>query len=205
MTWFVTSTNETEAAKSHYLMFLAVSFDFSSAFIRLWSGLGDLSIGGNTYTGVGSLASVSSTAERSSLSVDRKVYQLSGVDPAIVSEADIDASFGRAVTEYFGFINPDTGQLLATPETNFEGEIGSVRRVDGADPRIIVTADHRLAILDQPDGWRWTHEHQQEFYSGDLGFEHAASVGLKDILWGGSGVVPGSGGPGNRRDPTYVP
>jgi len=193
VTWFATSANETEAAKEHYFMFLAASFDFTSGVLRFWSGVGDLVIASNTYLGAGDLATITMPPERVNLTVERKTYQLSGVDPALVSESDLDSSFGRSVTEYFGFINPDTRVLLATPEVNWEGEISNIKRVDGERPLIEVNADHRLVMLDQADGWRYTHEHQQQFYAGDLGFDQVPANDLKEILWGGQRVDPGDG------------
>ena len=87
MTWFTTGANETEAAKEHYLMFIAVAFDFPSGMVRIWSGLGDLVFGGFTYLGAGELGRVSWPTETSNLTADRKTYQLAGVpvDPAVVS------------------------------------------------------------------------------------------------------------------------
>lgn len=202
MTWFATSANADEAAKEHYYMFLAVTMDFPSGFVRAWSGGGDLVISGNTYIGLGRLVRVSDVVERSNLTVERKVYQLTGVDPALVPESDIDNSFGRSVTEYLGFITA-AGQLLATPEVNFEGEISNIRRVDGKEPIIEVNADNRLIMLEQNDGWRYTHQHQQQFYAGDNGFDQVPSLDTREVLWGGKRVsVGGFGGgqrPGNPR------
>lgn len=201
MTWFVTSANETEAAKEQYHLFIAVDFDFVGSHLRLWTGTGTLQIGGNNYTGAGDLARIQFNPERSNLTVERKVYQLSGVDPALISESDIDSSFGRPVTEYFGFLNHETQALLATPEINFEGEVSGISRKDGAEPLIECSAEHRLVLLDRTDEWRFTHEHQQQFYPGanDLGLNQMKSLGLNEVLWGGfrvqAGTIGGRGGP----------
>lgn len=202
MSWFQTSANQTEAGKEHWTMFLAVDLDFPSDHLRLWSGFGDLTIDGNVYLGAGEMASASISPERSNLTVERKTYRLSGVDPAIVAESDIDGSFGRSSVEYFGFINNETGQLLDTPEINFEGGISNIRRMDGATPIIECNVENRLMMLEQNDGWRYTHEHQAQFYSGDLGFDQVPKVSTTEILWGGKRVVTGFGGgtrPGNPR------
>lgn len=212
MTWFVTSANETEAQKHRYHMFLAVDFDFTSGHVRLWTGFGTITINGQSYLGMGDLARVSQTVDRTNLTVERKTYQLAGaaVDPALVSETDIDASFGRSVVEYLGFLNHDTHQLLDVPEVNFEGEISNMRRVDGDQPMIECNADNRLVLLDQPDGWRFTHEHQLEFYPAtplDLGFNQMPTLDTKEVLWGGRRVLAGGGGsrggPGRTRPALY--
>lgn len=193
MSWFESSANEAEADKEHYLMFLAVDFEFASGHAYFWSGVGEITFGGNTYLGMGTLASVSSTTDRVALSPETKTYRISGaeIDPAAVSEADIDSSFGKSVVEYFGFINPNTGKLLDTPEINFEGEISNIRRMDGAEPFIEVNAEDRMIMLERTDDWRFTHEHQQEWFPGDKGFDQMPAVATKESLWGGHRVLPG--------------
>lgn len=194
MTWFDSSTNQTEAEKDHYHMFVAVDFDFPSGHIRLWSGAGNLTILGETFIGSGDLGKISIPEERAGLDAPRKTFTLSGIDPALASESDIDDCFGRSVIEYFGFLHPVTRTLLDDPEINWEGRIDNVRRVDGAEPVIEVNAEHRMILLDQNDGWRYTHEHQQRFYPGDKGFDRVKTLMTKEVLWGGKRTVAGRTG-----------
>lgn len=195
MSWFAQSANGTEADKEHVCMFVAVSFAFSSATIYVWSGFGDLTISGNNYVGVGTLGKITPTVEQVTMVAERKTYQLTGVDPALVLEADFDSAYGRSVTEYLGFISP-AGVVVTTPEINWEGRMDSCRRLDGPAPIIEVNAEHRLALLDKPDGWRYTHEHQQQFFAGDDGLKQVPSIENTELLWGGFRVVPGSSNPG---------
>lgn len=199
--WFADSANSLAASRRHYYIFLAVDFDFPSGHVRLWSGYGTLSFAGNDYVGAHHLTRVSSHAERSNLAIERKTYQLAGasVDPAVVPEDDIDGSFGRSVTEYLGFLDPDSRQLVGVPEVNFEGEISNIRRRDGREPAIEVNAEHRLALLDQVDGWRYTHEHQAQFYADDNGLNMMQRNEMREILWGGHRVSPGGGVGGGGR------
>jgi hypothetical protein len=199
MTWFATSANEVEADKSHCFIFLAVDFDFPSGHARFWTGIGDLSFGSNVYTGSGELGSVSVPSENVTLSAEAKTYRLSGVDPSLIDEDDLDDSFGRAVTEYFGFLTPVSHLLVATPEINWEGRIDTIRRVDGAEPFIEVTVEHRMILLERSDQWRYTDEHQQQFFAGDKGFDRLASLENKEVIWGGKKAAP----PGAGRTPGY--
>lgn len=204
MSWFAQSPNDTEAANEHVRLFVAVSFAFSSLTVRFWSGFGELSFSGNTYIGTGELGKISAHTEQVVLVAERKTYQLTGVDPALVLESDFDSSFGRSVTEYFGFLTA-AGVLVTTPEINWEGRIDSCRRVDGANPVIEVNAEHRLSLMDKPDGWRYTHEHQQQFFAGDDGLKLVPSVETTEILWGGHRVYPGynTAGPGGPTRQDY--
>jgi hypothetical protein len=193
VSWFQQSANGTEADKDAVCLFVAVAFAFQSATVRVWSGFGDLTFGGFTYTGTGDLGKITAHTEQVVLVSEKKTYQLSGVDPALVPEADFDSSFGRSVTEYFGFLT-QAGAQVATPEINWEGRIDSCRRVDGSTPLIEVNAEYRLSLVDQTDGWRYTHEHQQQFFAGDDGLKYVPTLETTEILWGGSRVYPGSGG-----------
>jgi hypothetical protein len=202
--WFTVEANQDESEKKRYRPFLAVDFDFPSGHVRLWTGTGTLPLFGNQYLGMGHLARVSMTVDRVNLTVERKTYQLSGakLDPSVVSEDDLDNSFGRSVTEYLGFLNNTTHQLLADPEINFEGEIAGTGRKDGREPMIEVTSDSRLIILDRPDGWRYTQEHQRDFYPQaplDLGFDKMVWLETKERIWGGRRVFVGTGGTGGGR------
>lgn len=195
MTWFQQSANETEAAKSRCMAFIAVDFDFPSARVRLWTGSGTLSILGNDYIGIGDLGGVSSPPEHSRLVDESKTYEMSLIDvsPQLISESDLDGSYGRSVVEYLGFLNADTLQLVTTPEVYWEGRIGTCRRTDGPQPRVMVQAEHRLSIMHFADGYRYTHEHQQEFFAGDLFFREAPSIETKEVIWMGGPVAPGRG------------
>lgn len=210
MSWFQYSANETEAAKKHVLMFKAVAFDFPSGFLRVWTGVGDLTFGGNTYTGVGDLGRIGEAEERNNLTVERKTYQLMAVDPALVAESDINGCAGRDVIEYFGFLDTDARTLVTTPEICWKGKLDSISRVDGSNPYIEVSAEQELVLLDQADGWLFTEQHQQQFAAGDHGFDQVLPSATKTLLWGGAFVKTGNGfgagsGAGGREEMTVGP
>ncbi len=191
MTWFTQTANADEAVKEHVHMFLAVAIDLPSGIQRLWSGYGDLSFGGFTYTGIGTFGQVAVGAEHTRLLAEKKSFRLSGVDPSLMPEADIDGSFGRSITEYFGFLDTNAGVLIAMPEINWEGRIDSIIRCDGPEPFLEITAENRMVYLDLPNGWRYTHEHQQQFFPGDDGLKLVPTTETTTVHWGGSLVKAG--------------
>ena len=56
---------------------------------------------------------------------------------------------------------------------------------------IEVTAENRMVLLDQANGWRYTHEHQQQFFAGDNGLLLVPSTMTAEVIWGGRKAVPG--------------
>ena len=192
MSWFTDANCEAASLLEHAQKSYAVDFDFPSGHVRLHTGLGDLTLDGNIYTGVGTLGAIETISERAQLTSERWTYSLSGVDPSVIPESEIDACFGRSVTEYEVYINPDTFAVIGK-EINREGRMGRVRRKDGDSPIISVSCENRLVILEQADGWRYTDEHQQQFFAGDTGCDQVKYLETIDVLWGGLKVAPGSG------------
>lgn len=210
MTWFTLIANQTAAESEHVNIFRAVDIDLPSGHVRLWTGYGDLVIGGNAYTGAGKFARSSDPSERTGLDAARKTFGISGAElsPGMIAESDIDNSKGRSVKEYVGFLG-SAGQLVAEPEISWEGSIDGIRRIDGAEPAIEINAEHRMIILDKSTGLRRTNEHQQQFFAGDTGYSQVNPSLVREISWGGLNYgggtsQPGGGGlppDGDRRGP----
>ena len=56
---------------------------------------------------------------------------------------------------------------------------------EGAESaNITLNLENRLIALDRAKNRRYTHEDQQERFSGDLGFEFVPDLQDKQIIWG---------------------
>lgn len=197
MSWFTDPNCAAAAALEHVAIAYCVDFDFPSGHVRLGTWSGSLIVNGQVYLGVGGLGSISNVPEKVALASERWSYLLSGVDPSVVPESEIDNCYGRSVTEYEVWMNPTTYAVIGF-EINREGRMGRVRRRDGGTPIIEVNCQTRLAILEQPDSWRYTTEHQAQFFAGDTGFDQAKELESVEIIWGGKRVEPGGYSPTYR-------
>lgn len=186
MSWFTDANCQAEAEKGHIQIAYAVDFHFLSGHVRFHTGLGDLILGADTYTGLGSIAGIGRVPDRVSLTAEKWTYQVSYVDPAAIPESEIDSCFRRTVTEYEVWINPDTKAVIGY-EINREGTMAGIRRMDGEVPIIQVDCEGRLVILEQSDGLRYTDEHQKTyFFSGDTGCNQVGVNETTEIIWNGS-------------------
>lgn len=201
MSWFTDANCQAAAELEHAQKCYAVDFNFPSGHVRLHTALGDLVLDGNTYIGVGTLGTVESIPERAQLTSEKWTYSLSLTDLTIIPESEIDNCYGRSVTEYEVYFNPDTFAVIGK-EINREGRMGRVRRTDGKSPVILVSCENRLAILEKANGLRYTDEHQQNLFSGDLGCDQVKFLETTEVLWGGYRVDPGVPG-GYFRNPGW--
>ena len=157
-------------------LFVAVELMFDSGALRIWSGIGDKSIGGQTYTGTGSLLSVGGIEESDGLSAPGASISLSGVDSSLVS---------LAIQEPYQ--NRDCRILLGSGDDFFEifsGFMDVMTIEDNGETCIInLTVESRLIILDRKVPLRYTQETQNSLYPGDTFFSTVASLQDKKVDW----------------------
>lgn len=157
-------------------LFVAVELMFDSGALRIWSGIGDKSIGGQTYTGTGSLLSVGGIEESDDLSAPGASISLNGVDSSLVS---------LAIQEPYQ--NRDCRILLGSGDDFFEifsGFMDVMTIEDSGETCIInLTVESRLIILDRKVPLRYTQETQNSLYPGDTFFSTVASLQDKKVDW----------------------
>lgn len=207
MSWFQKPAAEAESLKPDNILAIAIDADFPDGHLRLSTWLEPLPLGGNTFFSSAGLGGIPSVPENTQLVADTRVYQLSGIDPAVIPESEIDNCFGRSWKEYIVWLDAITHRVVDY-ELNFEGRMDKIERTDGSSPSVRVSVEHRLAILDEADGWCYTNEHQHNFFPGDNGLDQVALNNSVEITWGGGKVnfpgptwtfVPGGLLPGGAR------
>src|SRR6056297_3604265 len=103
--------------------FFAIELIFDSGPLRLWTGVGEATIDGDTYVGTGNLLSISSIEETTELAVRGATITLSGVPSEVISLALQSAYQGRVSNIYFGMFAK--GSLLKEDGTFILLEDGS--------------------------------------------------------------------------------
>ncbi len=159
--------------------FHAVEMLFDTAPVRLWTGLGDRIIDGETYQGAGSLLGVSGLEEASDLSARSANVTLSGVDASVISLALQEPYQGRKCRILFGLRDIDGFAEL------FAGSINTMDiRHDALSVTVEVTVDSKLVALNRARNRRYTHEDQQARYPGDTFFSFVTDFQDRAIPWG---------------------
>jgi hypothetical protein len=204
VSWFTDSNVEALYERENIIEAIAIDADFPSGHVRLTTWPAGLTLNGDSFVSAAGIVEIQDSEETAQRIFEPRVYSISGVDLSVIPESEIDNSFGRTWIEYLVGIDPDTRQIVGYEEA-WAGYIGRMRRLDSLTPVIQVHVNHRLAALDQPDNYRRTNEHQQQFFSGDTGFLHVKILGTQEIIWGGNRVSPGTPGGNPRRPPPRQP
>jgi hypothetical protein len=160
--------------------FFAVDLDFDSGSLYLWSGYGELVIGGKTYLGVGQLLNISSIAETTEMEAKGATISVSGIPSSFLSVALTEPYQGRECRIYFGVTSSPSNYVEV-----FSGELDQMNIEEQVETaNISVVAENVLVKLERPVVRRFTNEDQKSRFPNDRGLEFVASLQDKEIFWG---------------------
>lgn len=164
---------------------IAILFEgeFASGWVRLWSGIGNLSWNGYTWTGTGNLLGISGIDETAEIRAAGITVSLSGIPSDLLAVALGDARSGRVGRVYLAFFS--SGSIVADPILQFEGRLDVPAIEDGAETgSIAVSYESELIDLERARERRYTPEDQAIDFPGDLGFDYVAGLQDAQITWG---------------------
>jgi len=173
------------AAKAENVIFgWAVELDFADGFVRLNTTASDQVVGGNTYTGVGDLGTVSPIDEDASLRVTGINLTLSGASSALVTEA-LSSNYAGRSCRLFLILFDEAHGIIGTPYAvgTWRMDTMSLSMSDGKSA-ISLRANSILADWDRPRVRYYTDQDQQSRYAGDKFFEFLAPNVDRQINWG---------------------
>ena len=173
-----------------------VELQWVSGTIRFWNGYGNISWGGNVFTGTGHLGGISSLGETSDLSANGVTLSLSGIPTSLILNALEDDSQGRPGKVWIAGMDA-TGAFGADPYLIFDGFISTCPMEENGDTSTIQVKLEKELIDRRLNNRRYTHEDQQIDYPGDLIFKFVAGLWDKEVTWGGKtassqGLSPGA-------------
>ncbi len=177
--------------------FVRMQFDSndSPSYLNVWSGVGDLVYGGNTYTGVGDLLSIGEIAESSDLSAAGISVSITGLKSEFLVIAKDHQYQGRPLTVALGAFD-SSGSLIADPTVMFSGFMDIMTITEGGDSSTIsVSVENKLIAFERSKIRRYTAEDQKIDHPTDKGFEFVTAIVEKEIIWGrATGAAGGSSG-----------
>jgi len=181
-------------SESNVYPFIAVKAFFDSGNVLVWSGTDDITISSETYTGAGSLLSVSGFEESQELKTNGVTVTISGMDETVLGYALSENYQNRKLIVYLGFLDGGTNEVKGVMNA-FTGRMTSMNINDGPSGAIIsVNAENRLIDLRKASMLRYNKESQKFIAGGttDTAFNRVQKVQDQEILWGRSSSTSGS-------------
>jgi hypothetical protein len=154
------------------------------AFLRIFTGVGQMSWNGQTWTGGRDLLAISPIRESTSLEAIGFAVSLSGLPADKLSIALQSMKKNKPGKLWLGFFD-SSNALIPNPYPIRRGrfDVAPISR-DGATMTIEARYEGPLARLLVANERRYTHEDQQLRLAGDLGFDQVPELQDAQDLWG---------------------
>ena len=165
---------------------LFVQAAFVSGPIYVWSGIVQITWNGQVWTGIGTLGSISTIEEGSTVAAKGITLTLSSIDASLLNDVMTEFQVGLPVSVTLGVFDANNA-LIADPVCCFSGRMDQPTiDVTGTLATIAINCENRLVEMNVAVDRRYTDEDQQMDYPGDLGFQFVNGIQEAQIYWGRS-------------------
>lgn len=173
--------DEIDASQLHAEIFVKMFFDSGTAFA--WTGIGDKVWNGDTYAGVGDLASFGRMEESSIVKASGTVMILSGVKSSWISIALQEDYQGRRAEIYFAVMDA-SNEVIADPYQLFAGKMDVMEIEDnGQEATISVSVENDLIDLFKARLRNYTPEDQKIYFPNDRGLDFIPFIQDAEVIW----------------------
>ena len=190
---------ETEAP----YLFGAIEILFPDHTLRVLDGSGELTIGGDLYTGEDPVFGVLDTIGTHEEAIGEEAPELTisflPPDASAAAELASAAMQGSQVRLMLGAFDPTTNSVIGTPEQLFLGEIDvpTYEISQGARSVSFTVVSVFERLFEVNEGERASDGFHQSIWPGEKGLEHMTGT-VKNLYWGAKRPVtsfyPGAGG-----------
>ena len=185
--------------QDHQELFFAIKAEFDTDDILVWTGNDDLVINSETYTGAGSLLSISNVEDTLDLKPTGISIALSGMDSDVLNMALTENYQNRDISVFMGFLMGGSNEVAGVLKV-FAGRMMSLDVTDDTEGAVVaITAENRLIDLERPSNLRYTAESQKFIDSNDTSLNRVQQLQDKQIAWGQKQDATATGR-GNHRD-----
>lgn len=158
--------------------------EFASGTVRLFTGHGTLSWGGNTFTGDAGMLRITGVAEAGDLSAVNFTVSLNGQSAGPLALAIGQVRRGKIGRVWLGLLD-DAGALIADPYLCFRGRADKPEIVpDPTECVVGVAYESRMIDASRRRERRYTSEDQQVEHPGDKGFDQVPALQDTVFAWG---------------------
>jgi hypothetical protein len=184
--------------------FFAVELLFDTDALYLWTGLGDLVVSGNTYTGTGNLLDISQVEETVEIAARGATLTLSGIPTEVLALALTEPYQGRQCKIYFGLFSKGTvlqedGAFILLEDGSrivlelqelglteiFAGYMDQMNIQEDANTSAIeLKVENKLVDLERARVRRYSSGYQKAIYPNDKGFDFVEDLQDKNVVWG---------------------
>lgn len=154
--------------------------------VKYWNGIGDFIYDGDTYTGAGGMARITSIKEDSALRASGTKFELDGIPSANIAVA-FNVDYQERKAKLWLALVDSTLTIVGDAVLIFSGRMDQMDiEENGETSSIAVSVENRLIDLERPKIRYYVDEDQKREYPSDKGLNQVAPLNSGvELLWGG--------------------
>lgn len=170
-------------AGDHVSTVVFVELQFASGTHRYCTAGQSIVWNGNTWVGVGAIASIEAIKESEGLQATGMKMMLSGVPSSLISLALGEAVQGKTAKMWVAGISA-AGAVVADPVLEFQGRVDTLFINDSQSSCSIgINVESRMADFQRPNTRRFNAATHEADYPGDKFFSHIVAMTETEIVW----------------------
>ena len=140
---------------------LFCSLEFGNSNVYLWDGVGPMSFNSNVYTGVGTLGSIGTISEDSTVEAKGVQVSLSGIPSDVVADV-LNETRVLGTCQIWLTLSEPNGAIISDPILSYQGMMDKPQMTDdGQTCSISINLENILVDLNRPCYRRYTNDDQQ--------------------------------------------
>lgn len=172
-----------QVAGNYVRLAIFVELHFRSSIEYVWNGYGPISWNGQTWKGVGTLGSIGTITEDSSLTAQGLEISLSAIPADLLSEALTEVQQGLPCRVYLVF--PDANGNPTESITAYAGRMDQPTIEDGPQSgKVTISVENRLSDLQRAPFRRLTDQDQRLRFPLDEGLKFVNQLQDWNGSWG---------------------
>src|SRR5580765_4937422 len=161
-----------------------VKATFFTGDLFLWTGLGNISWGGETWLGIGSLGGISVIEDGASVEARGITLTLSGIVQSVLADVLQELQLGAPVIVYLGLFDETGTTLIPDPLVCWSGRMDQPTiEMGGNTAMLSINCENRLLEMNVAVDRRYTQDDAQISSPGDLAFQFVAGIQSRTIYW----------------------
>jgi len=180
----ITAAADTALQRPTVLPAVLIALRFSGGWVRLWTGLGDLTWNGDVFTGAGDLLGLSTIEETAEVRSVGVTLTLSSLPASAIALLDGEAWQNREARIWLALFDADGTTMVEDPVPLLRGRMDQMTHSEGTTATVALSIESRLADLERARVRRYTDADQQDEHPGDRAFEFVEDMANGvDISW----------------------
>lgn len=175
--------------QANVVMVMAARIDFASGTSYVHTGVGEILIDGQVFTGLGALSDVGTVKEENTTSAVQMTMTLSGLDQYMLSIGMNENVVNKKITVYIAVLNED--HTAVAWNVLFKGTITGSQMVLGDNSAINYTVSNVFEKWSKGRPHRYTDESHRKRHAGDRFFRYISQMAERSLYWGSKKDAPG--------------